>query len=99
VRAELVEQGIEALGFDCVDHALHAAAHGHWPALVVSDDSAFDPDKPEWATLLRRSTLLLIISGAGTAPQLPPGGVALRRPVRVAEITARVRQILEGQPA
>lgn len=99
LRAELIEQGIEALGFDCVDDALHAAADGQWPALVVADDSAFQPGKPELAALLRRSSLLLVASGAGAAPDLPPGVVALRRPVRVGEITARVRQILEGQPA
>jgi hypothetical protein len=99
LRAELIEQGTEALGFDCADDALHAAADGHWPALVVADDSALEPSKPELAALLRRSSLLLITSGAGAAPELPPGAVTMRRPVRVAKITARVRQILEGQPA
>jgi hypothetical protein len=67
--------------------------------LVVADDSALQPSKPELAALLRRSSLLLITSGAGPTPELPPGAVTLRRPVRLGEITARVRQILEGQPA
>ena len=89
-RLTTVEQGIEALGFDCVDDALHAAADGHWPALVVADESALNPDKPEIVALLRRSSLLLITSGVGASPKLPPGAVTLRRPVRVGEITARV---------
>jgi DNA-binding response OmpR family regulator len=99
LRAELLEQGIEALGFDCVDDALHAAADGHWPALVVADDAALDAGRPELATLLQRSGLLVITSGAGDATAPPSGAATLRRPVRVGEITARVRQMLEGQPA
>jgi DNA-binding response OmpR family regulator len=99
VRAELLEHGMETLGFDCVEDALRAAADGHWPALVLADDSVLEPGKPELTSLLRRSSLLLITSGTGAAPDLPPGAMVLRRPVRVGEITARVRQILEGQPA
>lgn len=99
LRAELIEQGIEALGFDCVDDALHAAAEGHWPALIVADEAAVDTGRPELATLLQRSRLLLITSGAGGAMVPPSGTASLRRPVRVGEISVRVRQMLEGQPA
>lgn len=99
LRAELIEQGIEALGFDCVDDALHAAAEGHWPALIVADEAALAAGRPELAALLQRSSLLLITSGAGVASVLPSGAAALRRPVRVGEISARVLQMLEGKPA
>jgi hypothetical protein len=51
------------------------------------------------ATLLQRSRLLVITCGAGGATVLPSGAATLRRPVRIGEISARVLQMLEGQPA
>ena len=99
LRAELLEQGIEALGFECVADALHAAADGHWPALVVADEAAAQAGEPELPALARRSALLLITSAAGAAIVPPCGAAMLCRPVQVGEIVARVRQMLEGQPA
>lgn len=99
VRAELLEQGIEAMGFECGADAVHAAVAGPWPALVVLDGSTVDPAQPEMSPLLKRSSLLLVTSGIGPLPELPPRATIMRRPVRVSEITAGVRRLLEGQPA
>ncbi len=99
VRAELLAQGIEALGFESAADAIHAAVSGPWPDLVVADDSTVNLTQPDAASSLSRASLLVVLSGIGEPRHLPPGAVAMRRPLRVAEITARVRQILEGQPA
>lgn len=99
VRAELLEQGIEALGFECSGDALPAAASGHWPALVVADDASAEAGRTDLSALLRRSALLLVVSGTRPPSETPPGAVVMRRPTQVREIVARARQMLEGQPA
>lgn len=98
-RAELLELGIDALGFESADQAAQAAAAGSLPDAVVLDTAHARLDHPAIASWTRRAGLLLITSGIAPAPEAPAGAVVLRRPVRVGEIVAQVRHILEGQLA
>lgn len=98
-RAELLELGIDALGFESADQAAQAAAAGSLPDAVVLDTAHARLDYPALASWTRRAGLLLITSGIAPAPEAPAGAVVLRRPVRVGEIVAQVRHILEGQLA
>lgn len=100
LRAELLEQGIEALGFASLGDAARHAEASAGPDLVVLDASTAIPDDPvAAASLTRHAALLAVVSGISDTPQLPPHAVLMRRPVRVSEIVLRVRQMLEGQAA
>lgn len=99
VRAELLEQGIEALGFASLGDAARHAEAGVAPDLVLLDASTANAGDPATAALTRNAALLAVVSGLGAAPLLPPRAVLMRRPVRVSEIVLRVRQMLEGQAA
>lgn len=99
VRAELLEQGIEALGFASLGDAARHAEAGAGPDLVVLDAPTANVSSPAAASLTRNAALLAVVSGISDTPQLPPRAVVMRRPVRVSEIVLCVRQMLEGQAA
>jgi DNA-binding response OmpR family regulator len=99
VRAELRELGVEALGMESLDDAAHAMAGGSLPDAAVLDVASCDPGHPAFAELARRASLLVVTSGIEPLPPLPAGAELMRRPVRVAQIVARVRQMLEGRAA
>ncbi len=85
VRSELLHAGVEALGMESVDDLARAVAQGTAPSAVVLDVAG------EGAALSA--------SRVEPAPPLEGAAAVLYRPVRVGEIVARVRQLLEGQAA
>jgi DNA-binding response OmpR family regulator len=105
VRAELRELGIEALGMESAEDVGRALAAGQMPAAVVLEGTADIAGDPAVQKLIERVPAILIASRTETPPEtLPhPEGVARRprfaailyRPVRIAEIVARVREVLE----
>jgi len=99
VRAELLEQGIDAQGFESPQQAASVAATAILPDAVVVDTAHARLDDPKIAPLIRRAGVLVIASGIEPPPAAPPGAVVLRRPVQVSQIVAHVRQILAGQLA
>jgi hypothetical protein len=110
VRAELRELGIEALGMESAEDVGRALAAGQMPAAVVLEGTAEVAGHPTVRKLIERVPAILIASRTETLPPLPrsPADAAGRpvfavvfyRPVRVAEIVARVRELLErGTPA
>lgn len=99
VRAELREQGIEALGMATIDDAAQALARGTLPAAVVLDASAKDARNPAVALLAKRVPVLLVVSRMEPAPEWKEAAAVLWRPVRVGDVVARVKQLLEGHAA
>lgn len=105
VRAELRELGIEALGMESAEDAGRALAAGQMPAAVVLEGTAEIAGDPAVQKLIERVPTLLIASRTETLPLLlsRPEGAAggpsfaaiFYRPVRIAEIVARVRELLE----
>lgn len=110
VRAELRELGIEALGMESAEDVGRALAAGQIPAAVVLEGTAEIAGHPAVRKLIERVPAILIASRTETLPLVParPGDAAGRpasavvfyRPVRIAEIVAGVRELLErGTPA
>ena len=104
VRAELLHAGIEALGMESVDDLAQAAAQGRAPSAVVLDVAGEGSALSAAATgalanLARRVPVVMVASRVGPTPPLESVAAVLYRPVRVGEIVARVRQLLEGQAA
>ena len=105
VRAELRELGIEALGMESAEDVGRALAAGQMPAAVVLEGTAEIAGDPAVQKLIERVPTLLIASRTETLPQLlsrpedaaggPRFAAIFYRPVRIAEIVARVRELLE----
>lgn len=111
VRAELRERGIEALGMDSPDDAGNAVASGQIPAVVVLEGSAEFVSNAAVRDLIGRIPTIWIASRTERIPE-PSGlsghqdeprqqvGAILYRPVRIADIVARVLDFLrKGQAA
>lgn len=94
VRAELREMGIEALGMDSAEDAGRALASGKNPAAVVLEATAEIAADRAIETLLQRVPSVVVASRAETVP-LPPVAAVLYRPVRVGDIVASVRNLIE----
>jgi DNA-binding response OmpR family regulator len=102
VRAELREVGIEALGMESAEDVGRVIAAGEVPAAVVLEGTAELAGDPAIQKLVERAPTILIASRTETLPPmlaLSEGGhgfaAVLYRPVRIAEIVARVRELLE----
>jgi DNA-binding response OmpR family regulator len=105
VRAELRELGIEALGMESAEDVGRALVAGQMPAAVVLEGTAEIAGDPAVQKLIQRVPTILIASRTETLPHLlsRPEGAArgprfvaiFHRPVRIAEIVARVREFLE----
>ena len=104
VRAELREHGIEALGMESAEDAGRALASGTMPAAIVLEATAEILANEAMQTLLRRVPSVLIASRTETVP-LPDTSsdatgsgsrivAVFYRPVRIAEIVERVRDLL-----
>jgi len=105
VRSELLHAGVEALGMESVDDLAQALAQGRAPSAVVLDvageGAALSAAAPRaaLASLARGVPIVVVASRVEPAPPLEGAAAVLYRPVRVGEIVARVRQLLEGQAA
>lgn len=93
VRAELREMGVEALGMDSADEAVRAIASGGLPNVVVLEATAELLANPRIQNLVQQVHAVLIASRA-VEVSLPIGPAVLYRPVRIAEIVARVSELL-----
>jgi hypothetical protein len=93
VRAELREGGIDALGMESAVEAGRALAEGRMPAAVVIEALSDLADDPAIRQLVARVPAVLIASRTETVP-LPPVEAVFYRPVRIAEIVTRVREIV-----
>ena len=103
VRAELREQGYEALGLESLDQLGSAVASGELsPAVIVFDLAESDNRDRDLATLRQLSVCVPVILIASRAdfPDLsdaPQGVTVLFRPLAVADVVRRVCA-LAGQP-
>ena len=99
VRAELREQGVEALGMESLDEAARAIAQGTLPAAVVLDAGVGDVSAPPLESLGRHVPMIVVASRTGAAPIPESAAAVLWRPVRVSEIVAKVEEVLKGLAA
>lgn len=98
VRAELRESGVDALGMESTEDVGRALAAGQMPQAVVLEATAEITTDPAVQTLISRVPTVLIASRTEKI-SLPPASVAgaaevFYRPVRIADIVSRVREIL-----
>jgi DNA-binding response OmpR family regulator len=107
VRAELRELSIDALGMESAEEVGRAIAAGQMPTAVVLEGTAEIAGDSAVQELIKRVPAILVASRTESLP-LNPKNPANRpvfasvfyRPVRIAEIVARVRELLErGAPA
>jgi hypothetical protein len=108
VRAQLREQGVDALGMDSPDDVGRALASGQIPAAVVLEGTADLASHAGVLDLISRVPTILIASRTEKIPALAQKnqmaasyiGAVLYRPVLVRDIVARVMQFLrKGQAA
>lgn len=100
VRAELLHEGIEALGMESVEDAARALAQGKIPSAIVLDAAEADATPSTRAALThlaRRIPIVAVASRVESAAPLEGAAALVHRPVRVSEIVARVKQLLAGQ--
>jgi hypothetical protein len=93
VRAELREFGIDALGMDSADDASRAIGSGSLPNVIVLEAIS------ELLSSLRIQILVqhvptVLIASRTVDVSLPESPAVLYRPVRIAEIVARVSELL-----
>lgn len=99
VRAELRELGIEALGMESAEDVGRTVAAGQMPAAVVLEATSDLAGDPAVSKLVERVPTIIIASRTETVA-LPSVATVFYRPARIAEIVARVREILaRGTPA
>lgn len=94
VRAELRELSIEALGIESSEDVGRALAAGQMPAAVVLEATADLATDAAVQHLVECAPTIIIASRTETVP-LPSVAAVLYRPVRIADIVARVRDILD----
>jgi hypothetical protein len=105
VRAELREQGIDALGMDSPDDVGRAIASRQTPAVVVLEGTAEFVSHPGIQSLIHRLPTVLIASRTERIPLRTREGstaqlAVLYRPVRVGDVVSRVMSLLQkGQAA
>ena len=92
VRAELLEAGIDALGMESPDDAGRALASGQVPAVVVLEATAGLADDPAVTELVARVPTVLIASHVEKV-NLPPVAAVIYRPLRIADIVSKVREL------
>jgi len=105
VRAELRELGIDALGMESAEDVGRAVAAGQIPVVVVLEGTARIAGNTAIQKLIERAPTILIASrtenlspspaDAGVVSGGPGLAAVYYRPVRIAEIVGRVRELLE----
>jgi DNA-binding response OmpR family regulator len=98
VRAELREMGIEALGMDSAEDAGRAMTSGQLPNVVVLEATEELLGDLRIQNLVRRFPAVMIASRT-VKVSLPDTADVLYRPVRIAEIVARVSELLARDAA
>lgn len=97
VRAELLEQGVNAMAMQIAAEAGARIAAGVLPSAVVLEASG--EIDPGLESLSRRVPFVVVASGFDSDVWPDSAARVLRRPVRVAEVVAAVLDILHGRPA
>ncbi|MGA7795124.1 MAG: hypothetical protein WCA19_18960 [Candidatus Acidiferrales bacterium] len=93
VRGELREMGINALGMDSADDVGRAIASGRLPNAAVLEATEDLLGDLTIRNLVQRVATVLIASRT-VKVSIPDAPAVLYRPVRVAEIVARVNELL-----
>jgi hypothetical protein len=93
VRAELRELGVDALGMDSADDARRAITSGGLPNVMVVEATAELLGNPRIKDLVQHVPTVLIASRT-VKVSLPDAAAVLYRPVLIAEIVARVNELL-----
>ncbi len=91
--------GVEALGMESADDAAQALAAGQTPSAVVLEARPELMENPAIQNLARRVPAVIVASRTEPAAFDSPAAAILYRPVRVGDVVARVRQILQGYAA
>ena len=100
VRAELREMGVDALGMETVADAGQTIAAGTIPDVVMLDAASEDvASLGGVASLVRSVPVLVVASRTEAVPGIETAAMVMYRPVSVGEVVARLKQLLEGQPA
>jgi hypothetical protein len=87
------EMGVDALGMDSTEDIGRAIASGRIPNAVVLEAAAELLGDPRIQNLVQRVPAVLIASRT-VKVSIPDAPTVLYRPVRVAEIVARVSELL-----
>ena len=89
LRAELIERGLDAVGYETVRDAIDSLPSRPPDAIVV--DVRGQP-MPQVERLLRIGVPVIVVAGMQELNDLPPEGWAavLRRPVSIGEIADRI---------
>jgi hypothetical protein len=95
LRAQLREQGIEALGMESNDDAGKALAAGQLPSVLVLEATADLSEEAAIQSLAGRVPTILIASRTETV-ELPPVAAVLYRPVTIGQIAEEVQKIVRG---
>jgi DNA-binding response OmpR family regulator len=99
VRAELREAGVEALGMESADDLARALAGGTLPTVVVVEAGGDAATHAALTLLGKRVPLVVVASRTEPAPAVETAAAVLYRPVRVEDVVAQVKQLLQGRPA
>jgi DNA-binding response OmpR family regulator len=94
VRAELREIGVEALGMETPEEVGRALAAGELPSVVVLEATEPAASAPAVQRLVERIPTVLVASRTETVA-MPCVAAVFYRPVRIGEIVARVRELLQ----
>ena len=98
VRAELREMGIEALGMDSAEDAGRAMASGQLPNVIVLEATEELLGDLRIQNLVQRFPAVMIASRT-VKVSLPDTADVLYRPVRIADLVARVSELLARDTA
>jgi DNA-binding response OmpR family regulator len=94
VRAELREVGVNALGMETAGEVGGALADDEMPSVIVLEAVSPIASSPAVQKLIERVPTILIASRTETLA-MPPVTTVFYRPVRIGEIVARVRELLQ----
>jgi hypothetical protein len=100
LRAELIERGHDAVGFETLPDALFALERQPPPAVLVVDLTGQAAQARALPAFARRGCRLLIIAGAveAAAARAAPPATLLARPVTLGEIADEVDRLLGPEP-
>ncbi len=96
LRAELMEKGFEAMGFESLDEAGQLLASGTLPRLTVFDMTDYDAAR-DLAGLLafsKSGRLLLLVSPGMMLPQELCPAMTITRPVAIGTIVGEITRCL-----
>jgi DNA-binding response OmpR family regulator len=96
-RAQLRDQGIEALGMETMDDAAQAIAQGTLPDAIVLDAGSAAAADPRVPQLAARAPLIVVAYRSTASPALDSAATVLWRPLSIGEVVEKVRELLKGQ--